>query len=396
MEEKKSNNIFLNYTLILAVYIISALAATYININRETRTIDGVEATHYNNYNTMRHSFIHMLDKENIYTAHPKDHWDLYKYSPAFAVFMGLFAYLPVPVGLALWNLLNALLLFYAIKSLSLSDKKRLAMIMWFLLVELFTNLQNSQSNGMMAGLMILTFSHMERGNKSLGSFCLAASIFVKLFSIALLPIFLFYPKKIRFLSNFALWIAIMIWLPLPFVNFEYFKFIYMEWFRLLSADYTNIIGLSIFGIFKALDISAIEKYIIVLSSAALIAIPFIFIGRYKNQVFRHQILAAIMLWCVVFNYRAESPTYIIAMAGTAIWYFTQEKTAINSFLLIIAFIFTSLSVTDITPLFLKKDYFEPYYVKAIPCVLIWFKLMRDLYFRKYKKPLSKSGFTEF
>jgi hypothetical protein len=56
-------------------------------------------------------------------------------------------------------------------------------------------------------------------------------------------------------------------------------------------------------------------------------------------------------------------------------------------FLAILAFVFTSLAPTDIFPLFLRKNFFEPYAIKAVPCVLIWLYLT----FYLIKKGLKKS-----
>jgi hypothetical protein len=65
-------------------------------------------------------------------------------------------------------------------------------------------------------------------------------------------------------------------------------------------------------------------------------------------------------------------------MIGVAFWFFSQRKTIINSVLFMLAIIFTSLSPTDLFPAFVKYEYFIPYSVKVIPCILIWVKLLYD------------------
>ena len=51
-------------------------------------------------------------------------------------------------------------------------------------------------------------------------------------------------------------------------------------------------------------------------------------------------LLASIMIWVVIFNHRAESPTFIIAITGVALWYYAQQQKPENYVLLVLAFVF--------------------------------------------------------
>jgi len=98
------------------------------------------------------------------------------------------------------------------------------------------------------------------------------------------------------------------------------------------------------------------------------------------------------LIWIVIFNHKAESPTYIIALSGVAIWYFSKEKNVVNLALLFLAFFLTSLAVTDIFPKVLREKIIIPYMVKAVPCIIIWLKITYDLKLNKfdfYKKKAS-------
>jgi hypothetical protein len=88
--------------------------------------------------------------------------------------------------------------------------------------------------------------------------------------------------------------------------------------------------------------------------------------------------LALTLIWVVIFNHKAESPTFIIAMAGAAIWYFNSERSTINTVLFILAVIFTSLAPTEIFPREIRVSVFEPYVVKVVPIILIWVKAFAD------------------
>lgn len=73
--------------------------------------------TAYENYVIFKNSFTHFIAGLNPYANFPAEQWDLYKYSPAFALCMAPFAALPDWAGLPIWNLLNALGLLAAIWS---------------------------------------------------------------------------------------------------------------------------------------------------------------------------------------------------------------------------------------------------------------------------------------
>jgi len=126
------------------------------------QTFAGIVYTDYNNYVIFRQSFFHLVNGENLYIPYPAEHWDLYKYSPAFALVMGLLAYLPDIIGLSLWNLLNVLVLFAAIRMLPFGVKTQ-CLLMLFIALELLTSLQNAQSNGLLCGLMIAAYGCLER-----------------------------------------------------------------------------------------------------------------------------------------------------------------------------------------------------------------------------------------
>jgi len=77
----------------------------------------------------------------------------------------------------------------------------------------------------------------------------------------------------------------------------------------------------------------------------------------------------------VIFSSGSESPTYIIAFAGVAIWFVIQQKNNWVVGLFIYASILTSLSPTDIFPRAIK-EFIRLYSLKALPCVIIWLTII--------------------
>ncbi len=152
------------------VYTLLAIAASLQLILIGSHIAGGYVYTDYNNYVIFRQSFFHLIEGKNLYALYPAEQWDGFKYSPTFALTIGLVAHLPDVMGLCAWNLLNALALFAAISMLPFK-RDTLILLLWFVLIELLTSLQNAQSNGLMAGLMIAAYACMEHRETGTGCF---------------------------------------------------------------------------------------------------------------------------------------------------------------------------------------------------------------------------------
>ena len=73
----------------------------------------------------------------------------------------------------------------------------------------------------------------------------------------------------------------------------------------------------------------------------------------------------------VIFNHKAESPTYIIPMAGIGIWYFSQRPDPLNRVLLILSFLLISMSISDLVPAVVRNGFIRPYGIKAVMAVVV-------------------------
>ena len=96
--------------------------------------------------------------------------------------------------------------------------------------------------------------------------------------------------------------------------------------------------------------------------------------------------LVSVMLFVVLFSTGSESSSYIIALTGVAVWFrgVPWKRPKGDIALLIFAFVLTSMSPSDLFPAFLYRPYVQPYALKALPCVLIWFKLIYEMMTRDY------------
>ncbi len=338
--------------------------------------------THYNNYVIFKQSFFHLIENKDLYELYPAEHFDYFKYSPTFSLFMAPLAVLPDAIGLFFWNLLNVLVLYFALRRLPLSSNKIHLLMLGFVFIELLTSTQNSQSNALIAGLIILAFTSLEKKNIALASLFIILTVFIKIFGLVALAIFMFYPNKLRAALYTIGWTLLLAALPLLVVSVTQLSFLYQSWLHLLQNDHSASVGFSVAGwLYTWFHIDA--KNATVLIGAFIFCLPFLKWKYYNEVQFKLFFLSSILLWIVIFNHKAESATFIIAVTGIAIWFFSQKITLLNATLLGAAFIFTILSPTDLFPKSIRDNFVIPYVLKAVPCILIWFKIMYDLLFFK-------------
>ncbi len=357
-------------------------------------SFDGnLQYTHYNNYRIFVDSYFHLIQYKDLYQLYPLEHWDLFKYSPTFALFMAPFAYLPEYIGLFLWNLLNVLILFFAIWKFPIEGPKTRLLMLAIVLVELITSIQSSQSNAMVAGLIVLAYICLEKNKIAWATLFVVLTVFIKIFGLLAFVLFLFYPQKIKSIAYTMLWTIVLIALPLIVVSPEQLLFQYKSWGKMLANDHSISYGLSVAGWLYNWFGVTISKNIILLVGAIVFLLPLLKFKCFKENVFKQLYLASILVWVVIFNHKAESPTFIIAVTGIAVWYFAQphKHKIFNTSLLIFAIVFTVLSPTDIFPKVLRENLVIPYVLKALPCIFIWFKIIYDLLTYSLSNDINKN-----
>jgi len=297
---------------------------------------------------------------------------------------------MPDFLGLFCWNLLNVFVLLLGIYQLPQIYPKQKLFIIAFVLIELITSLQNSQSNGLMAGLIVLAFAMCEKKKIAMATLCIVLSVFIKIFGLVGFALFLLYPNKIKAILYTIGWTIVLVLLPLLVNTPAQLYQQYQNWLVLLRDDYSVSQGISVGGILYIwFGISA--KQFVFVVGVVLFCLPLLRFRLYKEPRFQLSLLASILIWMVIFNHKAESPTFVIAVAGLAIWYIAQPATLVNKILIVFAFLLTVLSATDIFPAAIRKNYVIPYDLKALPCVFIWCKLIIDMVFYIPETPQIKA-----
>ncbi|HEV2479764.1 MAG TPA: glycosyltransferase family 87 protein [Puia sp.] len=374
-------------SIVFFVYVlISIIAATQgLTAGPKIYVPGGRPYIDYNNYRIFKFSFYHLLQGRDIYQLFPDDHWDLYKYSPAFALCFGLLSWMPDAIGLVLWNLINALCLFAGVRLLPGLTREKKSWILLFCVLEMLLSIQNTQSNGLMAGLVVLAFALAERRRYILSTLCIVFSFYIKIYGALAFVFYLFYPDKLKLMGWSLFWMVFFAVVPLVVVSGSQLAFLYKSWLHLLLNDRSASVGLSVMGLLETWFKVDISKNAVALVGLVLFLLPLVHIRKFGDLTFRLLYLASTLIWMVIFNHKAESPTYIIVMSGIGIWYFCQAPDPVNRIMLILAFLLISMSISDLVPAPVRNGFIRPYGIKAVMGIVIWCRIIYQQLSLRYK-----------
>lgn len=340
----------------------------------------------YNNYLMFAKPFHNLLLDKSIYGYHPNLYFDNYKYSPTFAWLMGPFYYLPNLLGMILWNVLNTVVLLAGVW-LYLSDEKDPArarqVALLIIVLEALITAQNLQSNNLIVGSILLGLYFLRNEKVWQAAFFFVLCLFIKFYGVAAAGFFLFYQKKPQFILAMIVWTALFAIAPLTMIPPDHLASEYREWFAVIVESKLGL-QVSVMGIAQAwfgMPKTDANYRVIEAIGATLFLLPFLRFSLWQNRLFQRRMVAYFLLFMIVFNKMAESPTYVMAVTGVALWWVTLDKpTRLDQILLTLVVVFTSLSPTDIFPAIIQREFFQPYNIKAVPCLLVWARVQYQIW----------------
>ena len=339
----------------------------------------------FNNYLIFKYVYLHTIDLQNLYNNYA-EYEDSNHYGIIFSLLIAPFAWLPNGLGMILWNIANVLVLLWGIYSLPLSLNKR-TVIAWICAHETLTALFSFQFNIALTGFILLSFSYLIKKQEIKSAIFIALGTFVKLYGIVGLAFFFFTQHKVKFILAGVLAMSLLFLLPMAISSPDFVMQSYIDWFHSLvhknasNASLTSFQDISVMGMARRISGNVnIPNMPFLLGGLILFALPYLRISQYKHLAFRLMLLASTLIFTVIFSSGSESPTYIIAFAGVAIWFIVQQspkgKWAIALF--VFAFCLTSLSPTDLFPRAVK-EFIRLYSLKALPCMIIWFTIIYQM-----------------
>ena len=183
---------------------------------------------------------------------------------------------------------------------------------------------------------------------------------------------------------------------PMVLSSPEYVVGQYQAWFvDLVSKNSENAAALmqniSLLGMTHRVTGLEFSDLWLILPGIVMFGIPYLRISQYKHMAFRQTLLASVLMFTVLFSTGSESSGYIIALIGVVIWYTAApwKRGKWDIALLIFVFVLTSLSPSDLFPAYLRKEWVQPYALKALPVTIVWFKLCYEMYTQDYCKKLK-------
>ena len=354
---------------VAALWVISVIAAT---------VQQGV-AHQNNNYLIFRAASLHLLHGQDLYAAYPALHFDFYKYSPTFALLFLPFAVLPFALSMLLWNALNAGVLYVSIGMVLPRRAATMARAIVFL--DMLGSLQNVQSNALVSGLIILTFIASEEGRPILGSSFAGVGTAIKLFPIAGLSFAIFHPRKVRVAIAAAGGIIVLLVLPLLVTPWPVLTTQYASWHAIEAKDALDR-GFTVMQMVELLFHRGWPNWPLQAGGTLLLLAP-VLLRRNRGSDWSHRLtyLCSVLMFCVIFNHQSESPTFVIAVTGAAIWFAALAKPTPMEWALFVFFVVcTILASSDAMPRAIQKAVFDRYHFKTVPAILLWMELQRRLW----------------
>jgi len=99
----------------------------------------------------------------------------------------------------------------------------------------------------------------------------------------------------------------------------------------------------------------------------------------WARRQFRVLFLASMLVFCVLFNHQAESPSYSIAIIGASIWFAASERTWWRVALVAACILIVNVASTDLMPRTWYRQWYVPYLVKTIPLIPLWIIMQLEL-----------------
>jgi hypothetical protein len=360
------------------IYCIWFLLAAFAVLAEMSRGLTGID-----NYLIFEGVFKHVVQEKYLFSYYPEEYVSFNNYGPAFSLVIAPFALLPTYIGCFFWAMANAAALFIALKMLPLEEKQKI-ILYWIVLIEMMTSIHSVQFNPMFTAFFIFTFVFTLRGKDWIATLFIALGILTKLYGVAGLAFFFFSKNKIQFIISLMVWLTVIVAAPILYSSYDYIVQSYEDWYyQIIRRNQQNIDNSRTAGM---QDISVpgmirrIFKYYgpidfpIIAAAGVLFGIPLLKKQNQDHPNFKLNYLALVLISVVIFSSAAESPTFVIAVTGAAIWFITQQQpysTKIKATLWLL-FLLTILSPTDLIPPYIRINFILAYSLKALPCFIIW------------------------
>lgn len=278
-----------------------------------------------NNFLIYRTATRNLYAGRDLYVAYPASHFDLYKYSPAFAFLFAPFAYLPILPALIIWTVLSTAAFVRAISKV-IPGRADQAICLALLLLPYMNPIRGAQTNAIVVSLIILAAVALEREHPARASLAIAGGAAIKLFPLAAAPMALMHPRRLRFAAAGLIAGAALVLLPAAVIGTAGLVAEYHSWFRIESLDALDR-GYSVMGVAHDWLGVTWPNWVFQLAGAIVLVLPIALRrDRWNDVAFRRKLLGSVLMFVVLFNHQAEYESYLIAATGWVIWVFWSRR----------------------------------------------------------------------
>jgi hypothetical protein len=352
---------------IVALYALTAAFVTWQELHLD----------HINNWRMAYWSFHWLLQGADLYAAYPAQYYDLYQYSPTFALLVAPFALAPMWLGLLLFNSFNIAVYYYAVRRL-LPDRLGLVALL-LLYFEVVRTTQNTEINTLITGLIVLAFLWLESGRLVRPAAVIAVGVAIKIFPLAAGALALPHRWRWRFGVALASALALAILAPLLVTPASTLLQQYQWWFALERHYGATLRIESLMALLSLVIPGSWPNWPVQLAGTAVLLLPYL-VRRadWGDPGFRRAMLYLLLLYLILFNHQAESPTFIIAMTGVVAWYLTGPRRWHHHALMALSWVLVSLFSVILSGRVLNACC-RPYHYKTIPILLVWLVMLWEL-----------------
>src|SRR5205085_1544391 len=280
--------------------------------------------------------------------------------------------------ALLIWSLLNSLLLCYALRRLHPDRQATLALALVYL--EVLFAMQYTQSNGLVAALLLLAFLALEAGRQLRAALLVGLDACIKVFPLGGVALALFHARRARFallLAGVGVGLAL---LPLVVIPPHELIAQYRSWWTIETADASRVNrGDSVMQYLYQWLGADWPHWPVQLAGTLLLLAPLaVQRGRRSDRAFRLRFLCTLLVYLVLFNHQSERASFVIAYTGLAIWYAASEPDRVRNAIALAAVIALVLQDVQIVP-WAVHDALGQYRVKVIPCLVAWIVMQTEL-----------------
>lgn len=354
-----------------------------------------------NNYYIYKGVFYHLIEKIKLYGLFPSEYQDCNHYGPIFSIIIAPFAIIPDYVGVPLWVVFQAFVLYKALMVLPVRNEFKWILLI-ITLVDLMTSSSSVQINPAVVGMIVLSWYYVKTDKIIWATFFVLLGTFIKLYGIVGLAFWVFSNQKIKYILYCIFWAVVFFALPMMISSPNFVFQSYFDWFYdILDKNNDNQFVAEVIGNRQDISIMGFTRRVLgfknfsytwfIIPGFLLQIATLLRFESYKSIFFQLRFLASLLIFVIIFSSSSESPTYIIATVGVAIWFITQEVPIKKWiwFMLIFVIIITSLTATDLFPTPIRR-FFVFYAIKAVPCILVWLVCIFQLFQENYNSKSSK------